>query len=90
MAHTKAKGSTKNNRDSQGQRLGVKLFGGEVVNNGGIIVRQRGSKYYSGEGVMRAGDDTIFAAKDGVVTFSERKVRSFAGKRHSKTVVSVK
>ena len=52
MAHTKAKGSSKNNRDSQSKRLGVKLYGGEVVKKGMIIVRQRGSKYFTGEGVM--------------------------------------
>jgi large subunit ribosomal protein L27 len=90
MAHTKAKGSTKNNRDSQSQRLGVKLFGGETVKNGGIIVRQRGSKYFIGSGVARAGDDTIFAIKDGVVTYSQKRVASFTGAEKRKTVVSVK
>lgn len=90
MAHTKAKGSTKNGRDSRAQRLGVKLFGGQTVSRGGIIVRQRGSKIFSGDNTEMAGDDTIFATKDGVVTFSRRKVTSFTGNRATKTVVSVK
>lgn len=89
MAHTKAKGSTKNNRDSQSQRLGVKLYGGQTVKVGGIIIRQRGSKYYAGSNVMVAADDTIFAVKDGVVQFSKKNVTNFAGKRSAKTVVSV-
>jgi len=90
MAHTKAKGSSKNNRDSQSKRLGVKLYGGETVRTGGIIVRQRGSKYFSGEGVMMGGDDTIFATKDGVVTFYRKLVEGHTGRRQLKTVVSVK
>ncbi len=90
MAHTKAKGSTKNGRDSQAKRLGVKLFGGENVKAGMIIVRQRGSKYFVGENVMMAGDDSIFAKKDGVVTFHQQVVSSFTGTRARKTFVSVK
>jgi len=90
MAHTKAKGSTKNNRDSQAQRLGVKLFGGQAIKRGMIIIRQRGSKYYPGQGVMQGKDDTIFATQDGVVTFTHQKVRSFTGKASAKTFVNVK
>jgi len=89
MAHTKAKGSTKNNRDSQSKRLGVKRYGGETVKKGMIIVRQRGSKYFLGKNVERGGDDTVFATKDGVVAFASREVKSFAGKRSRKTLVSV-
>ena len=89
MAHTKAKGSSKNNRDSQSKRLGVKLYGGQLVRIGGIIVRQRGSKYFSGDNVMMAGDDTIFATKDGVVTFHQQLVEGHTGRRQRKTVVSV-
>lgn len=89
MAHTKAKGSTRNGRDSQAQRLGVKLFGGEKVKKGMIIVRQRGSKYYLGDNVMRGGDDTVFSVKDGVVAFASREVKSFTGKRLHRTFVSV-
>jgi large subunit ribosomal protein L27 len=90
MASTKAKGSTKNGRDSQSKRLGVKRYGGQVVKIGDIIVRQRGSKFFVGVGVKLAGDDTIFAIKDGVVAFQTRKVSSHTGKRTSKTFVTVR
>ncbi len=90
MAHTKAKGSSKNNRDSQSKRLGVKIYGGEVVKKGMIILRQRGSKYFMGEGVQNGNDDTIFAVADGEVKFTEKKVVNFAGNRSLKTFVSVK
>lgn len=90
MASTKAKGSTKNNRDSQSKRLGVKVLGGAKVKRGMIIVRQRGSKFYVGDNVAMGGDDTIFATKDGVVAFQKRKVKSFSGKRLTKTFVGVK
>lgn len=89
MAHTKAKGSTKNNRDSQAQRLGVKVFGGQTINRGGIIVRQRGAKYFAGANVEAAGDDTLFATKDGVVSYRKQTVTAFTGVKQSKTVVSV-
>jgi len=90
MASTKAKGSTKNGRDSQSKRLGVKRYGGQVVKVGDIVVRQRGSKFFAGVGVKLAGDDTIFAIKDGVVTFQVRKVSSHTGKRSAKTFVTVR
>jgi large subunit ribosomal protein L27 len=75
MAHKKGTGSTRNGRDSNAQRLGVKKYGGEKVIAGNIIVRQRGTKYHVGENVGRGGDDTLFALIDGVVTF-ERKGKS--------------
>jgi len=90
MASTKAKGSTKNGRDSQSKRLGVKVYGGETVREGMVVIRQRGSKYFMGENVRVGGDDTIYAAKDGTVTFHSRKVQGFTGKRSQKTFVSVK
>lgn len=90
MAHTKAKGSSRNGRDSQSKRLGVKVYGESVIRQGGIIIRQRGSKYYAGDNVMVGGDDTIFATKDGVVKFATKKVTNFAGNRSSKMFVSVK
>lgn len=90
MASTKAKGSTRNGRDSQSKRLGVKLYGGQVVKKGDIIVRQRGSRFYTGVNVKLAGDDTIFALKDGVVAFQQRKVSSHTGKRSSRMFVSVR
>ncbi|XPV54528.1 MAG: 50S ribosomal protein L27 [Halarcobacter ebronensis] len=69
MAHKKGQGSTQNNRDSAGKRLGVKKFGGEVVRAGNIIVRQRGTKVHGGENVGIGKDHTIFSLIDGVVKF---------------------
>jgi large subunit ribosomal protein L27 len=75
MAHKKGTGSTRNGRDSNAQRLGVKRFGGQVVRAGNILVRQRGTKFHPGNNVGRGSDDTLFALIDGVVTF-ERRSRS--------------
>ena len=75
MAHKKGQGSTQNNRDSRGQRLGVKKFGGEFVRAGNIIIRQRGTKVHPGNGVGMGKDHTIFAVVEGVVKF-ENKSRS--------------
>lgn len=69
MAHKKAGGSSRNGRDSAGQRLGVKRFGGEAVVSGNIIVRQRGTKWRTGTGVGLGKDHTVFAVVDGVVTY---------------------
>ena len=69
MAHKKAGGSSRNGRDSAGRRLGVKKFGGEAVIPGNIIVRQRGTKWWPGEGVGMGKDHTIFATAEGHVTF---------------------
>ena len=69
MAHKKAGGSSRNGRDSNPKMLGVKLFGGEVVNGGNVIVRQRGTKFYAGEGVGMGKDHTLFALRDGQVSF---------------------
>ncbi len=69
MAHKKGKGSTKNGRDSQSQRLGVKRFGGEAVTAGSILVRQRGTEFWPGNNVGIGKDYTIFSKIDGVVTF---------------------
>ena len=69
MAHKKGTGSAKNGRDSRSQRLGVKLFGGQVVRTGGIIVRQRGMHFKPGLNVDMAKDYTLFATADGVVAF---------------------
>ena len=69
MAHKKGGGSTRNGRDSNSKRLGVKKFGGEVVRSGNILVRQRGTKIHPGENVGRGGDDTLFATADGVVSY---------------------
>ena len=72
MAHKKGGGSTRNGRDSNAQRLGVKKFGGEKVLAGNILVRQRGTKFHPGANVMRASDDTLFATVDGVVQFGRK------------------
>ncbi|MBD2626893.1 MULTISPECIES: 50S ribosomal protein L27 [Nostocaceae] len=72
MAHKKGTGSTRNGRDSNAQRLGVKRFGGQAVRAGNILVRQRGTKFHPGNNVGIGNDDTLFALVDGVVTF-ERK-----------------
>lgn len=72
MAHKKGGGSTRNGRDSNAQRLGVKKFGGERVLAGNIIVRQRGTRIHPGENVGRGNDDTLFALVDGVVLFQHK------------------
>ncbi len=72
MAHKKGGGSSVNGRDSQGQRLGVKRFGGQAVNGGSILIRQRGTRYKPGKNVGRAKDDSLFALIDGVVRFEDR------------------
>ncbi len=77
MAHKKGLGSTRNGRDSEAKRLGVKRFAGEFVTTGTIIVRQRGTKFHPGDLVGRGGDDTLFALADGTVEFThglKRKV----------------
>ena len=72
MAHKKGQGSTRNGRDSESKRLGVKKYGGEVVRAGNIIVRQRGTKFHPGINVGRGGDDTLFALSDGKVNFKRK------------------
>ena len=72
MAHKKAGGSTRNGRDSRSQRLGVKRYGGEAVNGGCILVRQRGTKIKPGKNVGRGKDDTLFACITGVVRYQDR------------------
>lgn len=80
MAHKKAAGSTKNGRESESKRLGVKKFGGERVRAGNILVRQRGTKFHAGENVGLGRDHTLFATADGHVVFEVR------GPRKRKTV----
>ena len=75
MAHKKGASSTRNGRDSNSQRLGVKRFGGQLVNAGEIIVRQRGTHFHPGDGVGRGGDDTLFALVAGQVEFGTRRGR---------------
>lgn len=75
MAHKKGQGSTQNNRDSRGRRLGVKKFGGERVIPGNIIIRQRGTKVHPGTGVGMGKDHTIYALVEGVVVFENKSRR---------------
>lgn len=75
MAHKKGVGSSRNGRDSESKRLGVKRFGGQFVRAGNILVRQRGTKFHPGMNVGRGSDDTLFAKIDGIVSF-ERKDRT--------------
>jgi len=72
MAHKKGGGSSTNGRDSQGQRLGVKRFGGQLVTGGSILIRQRGTRYKPGKNVGRAKDDSLFALITGVVRFEDK------------------
>jgi large subunit ribosomal protein L27 len=72
MAHKKGGGSSTNGRDSHGQRLGVKRFGGQVVSGGSILIRQRGTRYKAGKNVARAKDDSLFALIDGIVLFEDK------------------
>ncbi len=89
MAHKKAAGSTKNGRDSNAKRLGVKVFGGQKVTAGSIIIRQKGTKYHPGENVGLGADYTIFALKDGEVKFTEKKQKKYDGRVFRDTIVNV-
>lgn len=89
MAHTKAKGSTKLGRESESKRLGVKLFAGQKVKAGQIIIRQRGTKFYPGVNVKQGQDDTLYAKTDGVVKFSDKKRFHFDGSKKYIKVVTV-
>lgn len=89
MSHVKAGGTSKNNHDSPGQRLGVKLFGGQKVKTGQVIVRQTGETKRSGDGTFISRNFSIHAAKDGTVIYSERKVRLFSGRSVKRTEVTV-
>ncbi len=89
MSHVKAGGSSKNNHNNAGHRLGVKRFGGQKVNAGEVIVRQVGATKIAGDGTYVSRNFTIHAAKDGVVKFIKRKVRTFTGKTVLRTQVTV-
>ncbi len=83
MAHKKGGGTTRNGRDSESKRLGVKVYGGQAINAGGIIVRQRGTKMHAGENVGMGKDHTLFALVDGTVKFTTKG----ALQRHTVTVI---
>ena len=84
MAHTKAQGSVKGNRDSIAKRLGVKKYGGDEVISGNIIIRQRGSNFFPGEGVKRGRDFTLYAVKQGIVNFAQHKGKQVVEIIHGK------
>ena len=81
MAHKKGGGSSRNGRDSTSKRLGVKVFGGESVSAGSVIVRQRGTRIHAGDGVGKGGDDTLFALRAGTIEFHESRGRKYASVR---------
>lgn len=89
MAHKKAGGSTRLGRDSNAQRLGIKLYGGETAKIGDIIVRQRGTRYRAGTGCKIAKDDTLFAIQPGKVKFTKKKIKKFTGKLEYAQMVSI-
>jgi len=89
MSKTKAGGSTKNGRDSKAKRLGVKVFGDQVINAGGIIVRQRGTKFHAGDNVGMGKDHTLFALISGIVKFSEKQQVKYDGRKFRDVMVNV-
>ena len=89
MAHKKAGGSTRLGRDSRAQRLGVKIFGGQAVTAGAIIIRQRGTKFHPALNVGRGNDDTLYALKTGTVQFREKRVVAFNQNKEKRMFVSV-
>ncbi|MCX6806274.1 MAG: 50S ribosomal protein L27 [Candidatus Saccharibacteria bacterium] len=89
MSHTKAGGSSRNGRDSQSKRLGVKRSGGQAVQAGDIIIRQRGSKFIAGSHVGIGKDHTLFALKPGSVEFKTVRKENFTGNKQRRSLVSV-
>lgn len=89
MAHKKALGSAKKNRDSVSKRLGVKVYGGQNVSKGEIVIRQRGTKFRKGDNVAYGKDFTIYSKIDGIVGFMDKKISSFTGNKKKIKVVSV-
>jgi len=77
MAHTKSQKATAGNRDSRSKRLGVKLYGGQKAHAGNVIVRQKGTRFHSGNGTLLSKDFTIIALREGIVTFSQRRGRKY-------------
>ncbi|MBZ9572988.1 50S ribosomal protein L27 [Patescibacteria group bacterium] len=90
MAKTKAKGATRLGRDSEAKRLGIKIYEGQKVRPGMIIVRQRGTKFLPGKNVGRGKDYTLFALKLGIVKFKTKRKKKFSGSQRTAKVVEVK
>ncbi len=89
MSHKKAGGSTRLGRDSNAQRLGVKMHDGQTIKKGMIIIRQRGTRFHPGENVKKGKDDTLFSVANGKLKFSQHKRRRFDGKLKMAKFVSV-
>ena len=89
MSKKKAGGSTSNGRDSVAKRLGVKVFGGQFVNAGGIIVRQRGTKFHAGENVGMGKDHTLYSLVAGIVKFTQKQRTKFDGRKFKDTLVNI-
>jgi large subunit ribosomal protein L27 len=89
MAHKKAMGSTMNGRDSQAKRLGIKIYGAQPAISGSIIVRQKGNKFWPGEGVSQGTDFTLFATREGMVKFQEKRRIRFDGRIYRDIYVHV-
>lgn len=89
MSHKKAAGSTQNGRDSQAKRLGVKVYGEQAVRAGGIIIRQRGTKYFPGKNAGMGKDHTIFSLIDGKVRFTEKAMKKFDGRMFKDKIVNI-
>ncbi len=90
MAKTKSAGSTRLGRDSAAQRLGVKLFGGQIASPGSILIRQRGTKFLAGKNVKKGSDDTLYSTKSGVVQFKTVRKKRFDGSKRIAKIVEVK
>jgi large subunit ribosomal protein L27 len=89
MSKKKAGGSSKNGRDSVAKRLGVKAFGGQVINAGSIIVRQRGTKFHAGDNVGMGKDHTLFALSAGEVKFTEKQTKKYDGRKFRDIFVNI-
>lgn len=89
MSHKKAGGSTKNGRDSKAKRLGVKVFGEQKVTAGAIIVRQKGTKFFPGENAGMGRDHSIFAKIDGIVRFTEKKMKKYDGRVFKNKLINI-
>jgi large subunit ribosomal protein L27 len=89
MSHKKAGGSSKNGRDSNSKRLGVKLYAGQKVRAGNILVRQKGNKFFAGDNVETGKDFTLFALKDGIVKFTEKRQTKYDGRVFRNRVVHI-
>ena len=89
MSTSKSTGASRLGRDSAAQRLGIKIYGGQVANVGQIIVRQRGTRYLIGKNVKQGSDDTIYAAVTGTVKFTSKRKQLFNGKQRLATIVNV-